>query len=257
MPWFTLYLALASLGIDVGWQPLPGGGYEYIIHLEPQALTALGDGLEIHSQVPPFLRDFRSCRVVVSEQEPPRLGEPEPAATSAARPDTTSAAAPAALGEAQKTAQPIHPEVQQTAGEVAFPAPSGTTQAAPPAVTPKEPALTPVNPFPAPPPEVADPRKLDNPLADPFGKPASAEPAAKSPTDATAAKEPAPSKPHPPEAAAASSWIDPARAPDWLLGTAIGLFVSLGGNAYLGYLAWGFRGRYERAIERLKQNLKA
>ena len=34
-------IAVATLGIDVGWQRLPEGGMQYIIQLDPQALAAL------------------------------------------------------------------------------------------------------------------------------------------------------------------------------------------------------------------------
>ncbi len=37
-------LATVVVGIDAGWQPLDGGGVEYLIQIEPQLLDALRSG---------------------------------------------------------------------------------------------------------------------------------------------------------------------------------------------------------------------
>ncbi len=58
-------VATAALGIEVGWEPLPGGGHEYTIQLEPQLLTVLEGGQqEIFSEVPEGV-DVRRYRIVV------------------------------------------------------------------------------------------------------------------------------------------------------------------------------------------------
>lgn len=249
----ALLLVLASLGIDVGWQPLSDGGYEYIIHLEPDALASLRDGLEIHSQVPPFLRDFRVCRIVVSDQAPPRLGEPEGPELQASQKPAT-AEEPPALAATPPDAKPLAPaEAQQTSGTMTFPPP--------PAGNPNLPA-----PIPAAPltshgdPSTATRPPLENPLGNPFTPPKSeaektpAKPAADA-VSKSASPNASTAKTPEKKSATEAAWIDPQEAPSWLLGTTIGLFVSLGGNAYLAWLAWGFRSRYERAIDRLKQSL--
>ena len=36
-----MWMAVATLGIDVGWQRMPDGGMQYIIQIEPQTYDAL------------------------------------------------------------------------------------------------------------------------------------------------------------------------------------------------------------------------
>ena len=48
----TVCVALA-FGVDVGWRPQPGGGAEFIIQLEPQAIAMLQSGSDVTSDVPP------------------------------------------------------------------------------------------------------------------------------------------------------------------------------------------------------------
>ncbi len=58
-------VATAALGIEVGWEPLPGGGHEYTLQLEPQLLKVLEAGQEeIFSEVPAGV-DVRRYRIVV------------------------------------------------------------------------------------------------------------------------------------------------------------------------------------------------
>lgn len=56
--------ATAALGIDVTYQPLPSGGVEYIIQIEPQLLAQLAQGKPIMSDVPAGL-DIRRYRIMV------------------------------------------------------------------------------------------------------------------------------------------------------------------------------------------------
>ncbi len=69
----TWMLAAAVLGVDVGWQPLPGGGMEYIIQIEPELLDALRRGEVVVSQVPPQVKDVRQYRIVVGRGRLPRI----------------------------------------------------------------------------------------------------------------------------------------------------------------------------------------
>ncbi len=58
-------VAATALGIEVGWEPLPGGGHEYTLQLEPQLLRVLEGGQEeIFSEVPAGV-DVRRYRIVV------------------------------------------------------------------------------------------------------------------------------------------------------------------------------------------------
>jgi hypothetical protein len=72
-------IAVATLGIDVGWQRLPEGGTQYIIQIEPQTLDALRAGRPIESDLPSNLQDIRSYRIVVGSKKLPR--DPLPSTT--------------------------------------------------------------------------------------------------------------------------------------------------------------------------------
>jgi hypothetical protein len=61
----VLCVAAVALGIDVGWQPLPDGGMEYVIQLEPQTVDLLRSGVEIPSDIPAYLKDLRRLRITV------------------------------------------------------------------------------------------------------------------------------------------------------------------------------------------------
>jgi hypothetical protein len=71
-----MVVAALSLGVEVGWQPLAGGGFEYIVQIEPQMLESLRAGQEIISEIPPELRGVRRYRLVVGTGPLPRIGSP-------------------------------------------------------------------------------------------------------------------------------------------------------------------------------------
>ena len=73
----VLLVAAVAVGIDVGWQPLPGGGVEYIIQIEPQMLESFEPGLLAASDVPPHLGQIRSYRIIVGTDDLPREDPPE------------------------------------------------------------------------------------------------------------------------------------------------------------------------------------
>ena len=60
----ALVLATA-VSIDIGWQPLDEGGFEYIIQIEPQMLGTLEAGQAIGSQLPTDVHRHASYRIVV------------------------------------------------------------------------------------------------------------------------------------------------------------------------------------------------
>ena len=70
-------IAAVLLGIDVGWKPLPEGGTEYLIQIEPNLLETLKSGEPILSDVPPYVKDVRSYRITVGTGELPRELPPE------------------------------------------------------------------------------------------------------------------------------------------------------------------------------------
>ena len=60
-----LCVVVVALGIDVGWQPLPDGGMEYVVQLEPQTVELLRTGVEIPSDIPANLKNLRRLRITV------------------------------------------------------------------------------------------------------------------------------------------------------------------------------------------------
>ena len=75
----AICVVMMAVGIDVGWQPLPGGGVEYIIQIEPEMLDTLRGGEDLGSDIPPNL-DVRSYRITVGNGKLPRKEPAEPAA---------------------------------------------------------------------------------------------------------------------------------------------------------------------------------
>jgi len=67
-----LWIAVAALGVDVGWQPLSDGGVQYLIQIEPHALESLKSGEAIRSDVPPGVGDVRGYRITVGTEQLPR-----------------------------------------------------------------------------------------------------------------------------------------------------------------------------------------
>ena len=88
-----LAAAVATLGSDYGWQPLAGGGVEYIIQIDPHIVDRLKEGIDITSDVPAEVKDIRSCRFTVGSGELPRINpgpvmpEPDEGLPSFASPD--------------------------------------------------------------------------------------------------------------------------------------------------------------------------
>ena len=70
-----LVVAVAALGSDYGWQPLPGGGVEYIIQIDPHVVDRLKEGIDIISDVPAEVRNIRTCRFTVGSGKLPRISE--------------------------------------------------------------------------------------------------------------------------------------------------------------------------------------
>ena len=71
-------LSAAALGVDYGWQPIAGGGIEYVIQIEPQMLESLKQGEGVSSALPPGAKDIRRYRIMVGDGRLPHHGEPLP-----------------------------------------------------------------------------------------------------------------------------------------------------------------------------------
>ncbi len=85
-----LLLASATLGVDVGWQPLAGGGFEYIIQISPDDLEALKGGQDIVSEIPPELVGVKRYRITVGTGPVPRIGTPPEVASGQYQPDAAA-----------------------------------------------------------------------------------------------------------------------------------------------------------------------
>ncbi|HET6880173.1 MAG TPA: hypothetical protein VFI31_08465 [Pirellulales bacterium] len=72
-------LSAAVLGVDYGWQPVAGGGIEYIIQIEPELVESLKAGNDLFSDLPASVRNIRSYRITVGTGRLPHHGEPPPA----------------------------------------------------------------------------------------------------------------------------------------------------------------------------------
>ncbi len=70
-----LAVAVAALGSEFGYRPLPGGGLEYIVQRELHVVEILKEGDDITSDVPANVKDIRSIRFTVGSGELPRINE--------------------------------------------------------------------------------------------------------------------------------------------------------------------------------------
>ncbi len=70
-------LAAILLGVDARWPPLPDGGVQYVIQIEPQMLKGLesGDIETVGSDVPPHVKDVRAYQIAIGTQ---RLAKNKP-----------------------------------------------------------------------------------------------------------------------------------------------------------------------------------
>ena len=275
----------AALGVEAGWEPLPEGGHEYTIQIEPQLLDLLKRGeVAVTSEVPPELQ-VRRYRVVVGQGKLVREVGHAATATPHTAPAPTNAHVPAhkdrtldSLGEdtfhAATPKPPAEPRVAQDhaprtqphqeaepekpAGEQPFglpPVEEEAPAAAPgfsPAETVREPAAEPSHPAmsdensaehtpheASPPVAAAKPKHEDTPR----DQPGSIDQAAYD----RAQKAEVLNKPELPP-------VSPEKAKPWLpfLTSMFLLGCSIGGNIYLGWIAWDARHRYRNALSKFR-----
>jgi hypothetical protein len=215
-------LAAALVGVDFGWKPLPTGGMEYIIQVEPGTLEALrpdNPDDAIGSDVPAELRDVRHFRIVVGNKPLPKI--PPPAA----------AAGPPAEGASSRTtaaAPPGHPPLLSR----------------PWGATPMAPSLPPIK---------GAAFGVTNGTLSPDAaatKPSTAPPAGSAGPAADAGKGESKSGDVPPvtdtsePVAPASPWL-----PLWAWGATLLCCASVGGNLYLGWIAWGIRSQCRALLQ--------
>jgi hypothetical protein len=221
-------IAVSVLGIKWGWQPVAGGGIEYIIQIEPQTLESLKNGQDLQSDLPP-LNEIRSYRITVGSERLPHEGEPPPAPrpASTAPAIETSAKAPPAVKASPPTAK----------------AADGPDLAQPQKISTELPAAA----HPMPWVTEGAPAGRDPWVKQAGGSlPPSSSAAGAAPAAAAASQTPAP--PH-------VESEGEVKKPWWALtATLLGLFTSFGLNLYLGLIAWDLRARYRNVVARLKQD---
>src|ERR1700753_4078518 len=82
-------LSAAAMGVDYGWQPLAGGGIEYIIQIDPALVDSLKAGSDLFSDLPSSVSNVRRYRITVGNERLPPSGEPPPAVVPASGPATS------------------------------------------------------------------------------------------------------------------------------------------------------------------------
>lgn len=222
-------IAAVLLGVDAGWQPLPEGGVEYIIQIEPELLETLKSGEPIQSDVPSYVKDVRAYRITVGTGKVPRelppkeAPSPDQAAARADRPPSDPFLPPPRApsfwpdlsGEVPSLRQPG--AESPTAPELIEPAPDSRPIDVRPTGYHERPA-------PGPKPEL------------PQGPSVGPESESKSPSEQEPRRE-------------ESRQDTTERAWTPLIVALFTLFGSLGANLYLGWITWNTRSRYRALIE--------
>ncbi|HWB09255.1 MAG TPA: hypothetical protein VG826_08525 [Pirellulales bacterium] len=108
-------LSAAAMGVDYGWQPVAGGGIEYIIQVDPALLDSLKAGHDLFSDLPSSVSNVRRYRITVGNERLPHHGEPPPAVVPA------SGQAPS-KNAASQSAAPAEIDTSQLPGPVLGPA---------------------------------------------------------------------------------------------------------------------------------------
>lgn len=112
-------LALALVGVDLGYQPAPNGGVEFIIQINPTTLQAIRPGDRFELDVPREARQLQPSHFVVTlgnESLPHIL----PAAASA-----SPATAPIVTASPLLPATAAGPVVPSAGGPISIPPPTG------------------------------------------------------------------------------------------------------------------------------------
>jgi hypothetical protein len=211
----ALIIAAAALGVEAGWQPLPEGGHEYTLQLEPRLLEVL-KSQDIISEVPPNV-EIRRYRITIGTGKLARVDGPQRPTRALA--DTATPASDEKVDSKPKANEPtVARDENPAAHDDPFQSPRTPTLAVQ-GSDERAPAALPAG--------------RSKPLDDEKGavKPASAE-------EHNAKK---------PELAGAVSG-EPERPWTPLLTAGVLLCCSLGANLYLGWIAWEARNRYRAAM---------
>jgi hypothetical protein len=237
---FCLLIALATSGIQWGWEPSAGGGNTYIVQVEPELIDTFREQ-GFSSDVPTDLRDIRRIEIRVGSGALPHQGEtalkvPDKAADGATKPPRLDVAATAAAAKHDSSQEP---HLADDAG--------------PPKNLPKDadaaPQLTSVQ-------KPAEQTSFKKP------EPASGDGASTNSANANVADHEKPSSDgahvaelqRSPSEADSPARHEPADTPSIPLLSAIGaLIVSGAGNLYLGWVHLGTRRRYRDVVGQLRE----
>lgn len=244
-----LIVAASTVGIEVGWQPLSDGGVEYIIQIEPDLLPLLAQDHDITSDVPADL-DVRRYRITVgtgkvqrdkgrrSANRPPALRPAEANAAKSSlwhpRDDSVDPAEPASASDRR--------DRSTDESDVPNAEPLDETAAADGARADSRPPTRPLFDLGEEPERLA---AADQPagkaVKSKYVEPAGDQPpATKSKTRRGAADDAAPSV-HREAESPARPWLP-------LVAALLALFLSLGVNLYLGWVAWDARREYRTLL---------
>ncbi|MGD9721371.1 MAG: hypothetical protein AB7O59_09190 [Pirellulales bacterium] len=114
-------LAALAVSVEAGWQPLPGGGHEYTVQIEPPLVRMLESGNDLVSDVPADI-DVRRLRITLGTGALARVdGPPREHAAPSEHPDIPRAADAFAADAATR---PEHPPAGQTAPQDAMTGPA-------------------------------------------------------------------------------------------------------------------------------------
>jgi hypothetical protein len=245
-----LCLAVATLGVDVGWQRMPDGGMEYIIEIEPQTLDAIRSQQEpsISSDVPRTVGDVRRWRIVMGPGKDP-LPRDTPSAPAKPHPEAKEppllSTLPTKLPEATSPAETDSNQGKDLQpgrknGLNTLPDPLIEATKTPPADEAKRSAASPVETAPI----TFDPSSsaASTTAAESSQQPPGSETPSLPPDVKTNMKP-----------AIGNSGTDgqgDAPAKPWLplTCTLFGLFASLGGNVFLGWIVWDLRTRFRALL---------
>ncbi|MEX2114627.1 MAG: hypothetical protein WD845_15645 [Pirellulales bacterium] len=242
-------MAASTLGVEAGWQPLPEGGHEYTIQIEPSLVRLLESGNDVVSEVPSQI-DVRRFRIKLGTGELSRIDGPPRAAAD------DSLAAPAMPPTDAATHTPAEDDLAapwpgaQPAEEPAGRSPTATAPAdesfALPAaeIPPGDDALDLPAPETSPSAakgEPAVPARFEQPAAD------------AQPLDGQGATTGAVPRNHDTQRPSLDSGAGEPQRP-WLplLLVVVFLACSLGANFYLGWMFWDARQRLRGALARVR-----
>jgi hypothetical protein len=264
-----ILVAATATGIDVGWQPLPEGGYEYTIQIEPElAETFLRGEHEIVSSVPDHI-EARRYRIVVGSNQLARINADSRAEavprSRAIEPQRPGAKPP--VGNAPRKSREEQPaaESEPPLEPVAQPEPSmpAAADAAPLQNLPAPPAESgPAIAIPQEPVPVAESQPS---ATSPFTHSRAADEGRVESDASTPGLAETPPKllqsayqeatqanrPKSDAATAGGATTGPERPWTAFVLALVLLCCSIGANAYLGWVAWDARARYRQALVKL------